>query len=78
MVPGAGLEPARLATRDFKSLVSTDFTTRAVHCCRPLSHPVQRVDKQDSPVNAGWRGCRKNLEARPGVEPGYTDLQSVA
>jgi hypothetical protein len=25
----AGIEPARLSTRDFKSLVSTYFTTRA-------------------------------------------------
>jgi hypothetical protein len=30
MVPGAGIEPARrIRPRDFKSLVSTDFTTRA-------------------------------------------------
>ena len=30
MVPGAGLEPARkIIPRDFKSLVSTNFTTRA-------------------------------------------------
>ena len=30
VVPGAGLEPARSITpRDFKSLVSTNFTTRA-------------------------------------------------
>lgn len=29
MVPGAGLEPARLATGDFKSPVSTNFTNRA-------------------------------------------------
>ena len=29
MVPEAGIEPACLAARDFKSLVSTDFTTRA-------------------------------------------------
>lgn len=29
MVPGAGLEPARDKARDFKSLVSADFTTRA-------------------------------------------------
>ena len=33
MVPGAGLEPARSITpRDFKSLVSTNFTTRANPC----------------------------------------------
>ncbi len=29
MVPGAGLEPAQLSPRDFKSLVSTYFTIRA-------------------------------------------------
>src|SRR3954465_10863781 len=29
LVPGAGIEPAWLAPRDFKSLVSTSFTTRA-------------------------------------------------
>lgn len=32
MVPGAGLEPARVIhPRDFKSLVSTNFTTRALN-----------------------------------------------
>ena len=30
MVPGTGIEPVRLAARDFKSLVSTNFTIRAV------------------------------------------------
>ena len=29
MVPGAGLEPARLAAGDFESPASTNFTTRA-------------------------------------------------
>ena len=29
MVPGTGLEPVWLAPRDFKSLVYTNFTTRA-------------------------------------------------
>jgi hypothetical protein len=29
LVPEAGLEPARLAARDFKSLASTNFTTQA-------------------------------------------------
>jgi len=29
-VPGAGLEPARLAAGDFESPESTNFTTRAV------------------------------------------------
>jgi hypothetical protein len=30
VVPGAGLEPARLAAGDFESPESTNFTTRAV------------------------------------------------
>jgi hypothetical protein len=30
MVPGAGLEPARLAAGDFESPESTNFTTRAI------------------------------------------------
>ena len=29
MVPGAGIEPARLAAGDFESPASTNFTTRA-------------------------------------------------
>ena len=29
LVPGTGIEPVRLAARDFKSLVSTNFTIRA-------------------------------------------------
>jgi hypothetical protein len=29
VVPGAGFEPARLAPRNFKSLASTSFATRA-------------------------------------------------
>lgn len=29
MVPGTGIEPVRPKPRDFKSLVSTNFTTRA-------------------------------------------------
>ena len=38
MVPGAGIEPARLfRPRDFKSLVSTNFTTRA----KPLFYRVR-------------------------------------
>ena len=31
MVPGAGIEPARLAAGDFESPASTNFTTRATH-----------------------------------------------
>ena len=30
MVPGAGIEPARLAAEDFESPASTNFTTRAL------------------------------------------------
>jgi len=30
-VPGAGIEPARLAAGDFESPASTNFTTRATH-----------------------------------------------
>ena len=29
MVPGAGIEPARLSAGDFESPASTNFTTRA-------------------------------------------------
>ena len=32
LVPGAGLEPARLAAGDFESPESTNFTTRAGIC----------------------------------------------
>ena len=33
VVPGAGIEPARpLKPQDFKSCVSTNFTTRALRC----------------------------------------------
>ena len=35
MVPGAGIEPARLAAGDFESPASTDFATRA---CTELLH----------------------------------------
>lgn len=36
LVPGAGIEPAWLAPRDFKSLVSTSFTTRAAATVLPM------------------------------------------
>lgn len=35
MMPGAGLEPASHTAIDFKSIVFTDFTTRA----RPFNRP---------------------------------------
>ena len=34
MVPGAGIEPARLAAGDFESPASTNFTTRARYVVR--------------------------------------------
>src|SRR5690554_6455468 len=38
MVPGAGIEPARLAAGDFESPASTNFTTRASQADRPEEH----------------------------------------
>ncbi len=44
LVPGAGVEPARCkAPRDFKSLVSTSSTTRAIHVNIAFFGTVQRV-----------------------------------
>ena len=58
MVPGAGLEPARnIIPRDFKSLVSTNFTTRASGC---FSAKVSGVEPD---------AALQRLEAEPGVEP---------
>ena len=37
MVPGTGIEPVWLAPRDFKSLVSTNFTIRAFDLIRELA-----------------------------------------
>ena len=37
MVPGAGIEPARLAAGDFESPASTNFTTRARTSMRLIS-----------------------------------------
>lgn len=50
MVPETGIEPVRMQyAGDFKSPVSTNFTTRA-----------------------------GGMEARVGIEPAYTELQSAA
>jgi hypothetical protein len=67
MVPRAGLEPACPDERaaDFKSAVSTDFTTAA------------RDDPAQSRTDQQARGGKK-LEAGVGIEPAYTDLQSAA
>ena len=43
MVPGAGLEPARFSARDFKSLVSTNSTTRAKWRRIPESNWCTRI-----------------------------------
>ena len=63
MVPGAGIEPAWLAPGDFKSPVSTSFTTRAAHRGR---------------FKGCASGAAKDLEARVGIEPAYTALQAAA
>ena len=50
-VPGAGFEPARLSPSDFKSDVSTDFTTRAGH--RQLDTPQWRGGSTGHVVSHG-------------------------
>ena len=67
MVPGAGLEPAWPRPRDFKSLVSTDFTTRA--------GGLGGVSMKGKPE---WRAAAGELEAEVGIEPAYTALQAAA
>ena len=64
MVPGAGVEPARrnYPSRDFKSLVSTSFTTRA-----------QVAGLCQKEKGSGLPSVR--LEAGVGIEPAYTALQ---
>ena len=59
MVPRAGVEPARLAARDFKSRASTNFATRAADHYRPL---CSRRSQLNHPQ---WK-----LEAGVGIEPG--------
>ena len=63
MVPGAGLEPARPYERGILNPL-----------CLPISPPGQRgvLTKKVS-----WY-CLAYMEAEPGVEPRYTDLQSAA
>ena len=53
MVPGTGIEPVRLAARDFKSLVSTNFTIRA----RELLD-AEEYWRRDPESNRGTRLCR--------------------
>ena len=44
LVPGAGIEPARLAAGDFESPTSTNFITRA-HVSRELWHKSRTTTK---------------------------------
>ena len=73
MVPGAGLEPAWITPKDFKSFASTDFATRA-GCAR---------DEEGSGLQEGmlikYRASPEGgVEAEPGIEPGCTALQAAA
>ena len=48
VVPGAGLEPARLAAGDFESPESTNFTTRAVIGGLALCHKARSAWDQEA------------------------------
>lgn len=68
VVPRTGVEPVRPLCReaaDFKSAVSTYFTTQAGDMLTNKKAPGKGLQKT-------W------MEARAGVEPTYTDLQSGA
>jgi hypothetical protein len=56
VVPGAGIEPAcRVRARDFKSLVSTDFTTRArVEHSMPAASPIRLTLSDDTSIPREW------------------------
>ena len=69
-------------SRDFKSLVSTSFTTRAEP--NPQTSGFVKPDPvfihpwmMKSPVDLGSTGL-SIVEAEVGIEPAYTDLQSVS
>lgn len=49
LVPGAGLEPARLSAVDFESTTSTDFVTRAVAGVE--LYQLAHVCSKDLPAN---------------------------
>src|SRR5678809_897969 len=79
-VPGAGLEPARLSAGDFKSPVSTSFTTRAnwrresesnrrPRLCRPL-HDHSAIP----PESKEGRSCNLPSEIGAGNESRTRDL----
>ena len=47
LVPGAGLEPACLAAIDFKSIVDTNFTTRAGEAAGGIEPPYRSFADSD-------------------------------
>ena len=74
LVPGAGLEPAWPKPRDFKSLVSTSFTTRAAAGGgSPLGGCSDAVSGAKTAGSA-----EGDLEAEVGIEPASTALQAAA
>ena len=63
VVGEAGLEPAWLAPRDFKSLVYTNFTTRPLRCSNPgpglaAIWQTPQVWRRGSESNRRTRLCR--------------------
>lgn len=83
-MPETGIEPVRpLFTKrrilsplclPISPLRLKRFTQGYVQNIRPSAS--QRIVKQKSPMAGA--DCKGLVEARPGVEPGWTDLQSVA
>ncbi len=67
MVPGAGIEPARLAAGDFESPASTNFTTRARESAAQNYGTVRGMIPQiRKPImsSAGVPGCCKQRDTR--------------
>ena len=61
MVPGAGIEPARLAAGDFESPASTNFTTRASNS-RPVEHRAWQEERNYTRFD--WRSWARYLLLR--------------
>ena len=58
MVPETGLEPVQTqCPRDFKSLVSTNFTTRAA-CLRKLAKLIESINAKEIPHYGAGNGDR--------------------
>jgi hypothetical protein len=62
LVPGAGIEPARLAAGDFESPASTNFTTRAVTQIRQGSSLNGRRVATRSEIMSEFARLRKRLQ----------------